>query len=205
MKNPVVIFFAQDRVVGDWQYKGPKFPVAWSDADELKDPTRDKIECKILILNDDDRAVPTLLHTNCDPDADLLVIRHFGSSHHRAEVLPDQLQHLGKYESIGSFSHEPDNDIFNRIRDLLCGRLTAPGFVQYFEKSRQRKLLIELAAICQIGLLGGSNVNGALLESVLFQFPADFQKIFNNAHGRNYDNWAAAINVVVSHASAIGD
>lgn len=203
MKNPLVIFFARDRNVAGWRYTGAKIPLAWSDLDEQKDPERDEAACKILVLNDQDRDIPTLRHTNCDPESELLVVRHYGSTHHRADVLRDQLKHLGKYESIGSFSHDAEDAVFNRIRDLLDGRLSASSFVQYFQKTRQRKLFIDLAAICQIGLLGAPAVNEDLLESVLYQLPQDFQEEFNNAHGIGQDNWTSAIGVILSHAAAI--
>ena len=204
MKNPVLIFYMQNRTVGDWRYTGPKLPLAWTEGDAKIDPERDSDVCRVLMLNDGDKNLPILRHTNRNVESELLVVRHYNSDYHRAGDLPGQLQHLGKYQSVGSFSHDPDDPIFCRIRDLLTGRVSASSFAQHFEKSRDRKLLIDLAAICQIGILGSTKLDRDLLARTLYQFPQDFQKEFTNALGLKQNDWAAAIGVVVRHASAIG-
>lgn len=151
MENPFVVFLDPTRDVEGW--KCPvELPVGWKVDGSLGDPTKDMCDFLLLVLNDCEK-VGTLVHTNVDRARPLLVLKHERSTENAQPEADRKLQAFGKPRVLASFSHQPHNQKFNRIRRLVKRELTAQQFVDAFASEDEAGALVDLASICQLALL----------------------------------------------------
>lgn len=154
MANPFVVFLDRSRDVEGWRCPYD-LPVGWKADGSRGNPTKEACDYLLLVL-DDSLKVGPLVHTNVDAAQPLLVLKHERSSANAQPESDASLLALGRPRVLASFSHQPHNHTFNRIRRLIAGELAAEEFVSGFHSETEAGALVDLATICQLALLSPS-------------------------------------------------
>lgn len=151
MANPFLIFLDPTRDVDGWKCP-TSLPIGIRADGGIGDPKVERGHFMVLVLHDGE-GVPDLVHTNVHHDLPLLVLKHARSTKNAKPEVDERLHALGRPREIASFSHQPYDQYFIRVTQLLRGALTPEAFIDVFSKVNEAGALVSLASICQLALL----------------------------------------------------
>ena len=192
MQNPIIVFL--DRTKADVP-RDLVFPIGFSvnGAKLVGCANIRGQECRVIILDDSELAIPPCEHLNKDSTSLLLVVFHKTSVHHSPTQLGGQLSVWGKAMAWESFSHTARGDaIFDEIVTLIARPVDAAGFSARHGAEFIFANLDRLAANCQIGLLAEDDpVIWDRQRTLLKILPKGFRDEFGLAN-----DWAAKIALI---------